>query len=121
MHPQPKLAPVASAVKPELVAKPRPKRSFAGIFVVLTIVALAAASYYFYQSRSKATQQSATAGVRTIKVSSGSASPLLRVTGSTSARIYSSINAPVMMGPDAGRGLLLKSIAKSGVMVRAGE
>ncbi len=56
-----------------------------------------------------------------MKVASGAASPLLRVTGSTSARVYASINAPVMKGPDAGRGLLLRTVAKSGSTVKAGD
>jgi multidrug efflux pump subunit AcrA (membrane-fusion protein) len=59
--------------------------------------------------------------MRTLKVGNGAAAPVLRVTGSTSARVYSPINAPVMMGPDAGRALLLKYVVKSGSMVKAGE
>lgn len=123
MSPKPKLAPAAPepAAKPQLVAPPPRKRSYTGIWVVLVVMAIAAAAF-LYQSRAKATAQTAAvAGMRTIKVAGGFAGPRLRVNGSTSARVYASVNTPVMMGPDAGRGLLLKYVAKSGSVVKPGE
>ena len=123
MSPEPKLAPVAPPPppKPTLVAPPRAKRSRSGVWIFLAILVIAAAAALLYRSQERSSQATAVSGVRTIKVSSGSASPALRVTGSTTARVYASINAPVMMGPDAGRGLLLRFIAKSGEDVKAGE
>jgi multidrug efflux pump subunit AcrA (membrane-fusion protein) len=90
--------------------------------VVLALVLIVGVAAFFYQSRAQTTAQTAaTAGMRTIKVAGGAAAPLLRVNGSTSARVYASINAPVMMGPDAGRGLLLKYVVKSGSVVKTGD
>lgn len=122
MSAQPQLAPVAPpAPKPELVVEPQPARSRKGLWIVLTILALAVVAILFYRSHLQSSQAAATATIRTIKVANGVAAPLLRVTGSTTARIYSSINAPVMMGPDSGRGLLLQTVAKSGALVKAGD
>jgi HlyD family secretion protein len=123
MSPQPKLARPAPQppAKPSLVPPPRARRSYTGIWILAAVLVLAAAAFLLYRSRSQTADAASVAGVRTIKVTIGAASPVLRVTGSTSARVYSSISAPVMMGPDAGRGLLLQSIARSGSMVKAGE
>jgi HlyD family secretion protein len=124
MSPQPKLVPVAPAPgpKPHLVAKSRPKRSFTGVWILLTIVLICGAAWLAYQRSAAGKMRSAAAAeVRTLKVSGGAAGPVLRVTGSTSARVYASIKAPVMMGPDAGRGMLMKYITKSGSVVKAGE
>jgi HlyD family secretion protein len=121
MSATPKLAPVAPSPKPILVAPSRARRSHSRLWILLAILVIAGAVIFLYQSRAQSSQAAAAQGVRTIKVTSGAASPVLRVTGSTIAKVYASINAPVMMGPDAGRGLLLQSIAKSGTMVKAGE
>jgi HlyD family secretion protein len=121
MSPQPKLAPVAPVGKPELVATPETRRSLTGLWIVLTILTLSGGAFLFYRMHVQSSRAAVTASVRTVKVSSGAAGPVLRVTGSTTARIYASINAPVMMGPDSGRGLLLQTVARSGSMVKAGE
>ncbi len=121
MSPQPKRAPVAPVEELQLVATPRPGRSLTGLSIALTMLILAGGAYVLYRSRAQSSRTAVTASVRTIKVSRGAAAPVLRVTGSTSARIYASINAPVMMGPDSGRGLLLQSLAKSGSMLKTGD
>jgi multidrug efflux pump subunit AcrA (membrane-fusion protein) len=121
MSAQPQPAPAPTVEKPQLVAALPRKRSLAGLWIALAIALLAVGAYRFYRSRAKSSQAAATVTIRTVKVTSGATAPALRVTGSTSARIYASINAPVMMGPDSGRGLLLQTLAKSGSMVKAGE
>jgi HlyD family secretion protein len=98
-----------------------PVKSFRFGLWILLVILIAGAAAILYRAHASSVRAASAVGVRTIRVASGSASPVLRVTGSTSARVYSSINAPVMMGPDAGRGLLLQSIAKSGSLVKAGE
>src|SRR5690348_3663702 len=98
MSPEPKLAPVAPAPgpKPQLVEKPRPKRSYVGVWIVLVLVLICGAGWLLYQkSANEPARNAASTGVRTMKVADGAAGPALRVTGSTSARVYSSINAPV--------------------------
>ena len=71
------------------------------------VVAGAAAVYQFVakpKARSRAVQ---TAAVRTAKVTSGPIRRILRLTGSTSAKNFASIAAPMMRGPDSGRALIL--------------
>jgi len=127
MSPEPELVPklvgpvAPPPGKPVLVAPPRAGKSRSGLWIVLVLLAVAAVGAYLYRAQSQASQSAASASVRTIKVAGGAASPLLRVTGTTSARVYASVNSPVMMGPDAGRGMVLRSIAKSGTFVKAGE
>lgn len=121
MSAEPKLAPVAPPPKPTLVPSPQVKRSRSGLLVVLAILVLASAAVFFYRSHARSAPSAAAPGIRTIKVAGGSASPVLRVTGSTSARVYASVIAPLMRGPDAGRGLLLRTVAKSGSTVKEGE
>lgn len=87
----------------------------------MAILVIAGAAYRFYQTRAQSSQAATVASVRTFKVSSGAAAPVLRVTGTTSARIFATLTAPVMMGPDSGRGLLLQTLSKSGSLVKAGE
>jgi HlyD family secretion protein len=121
MAPKPQLAPVEPAGKPELVVDPPRTRSLTPLWIVVSILILAGGAFLFYQSHLQSARAVATASIRTVKVTHGAAGPVLRVTGSTTARIYASINAPVMMGPDSGRGLLLQTVARSGSMVNAGE
>jgi multidrug efflux pump subunit AcrA (membrane-fusion protein) len=123
MLPQPKRADPLSPppAKPALVARPQPPRSYTSLWILLTVLVIGAGAVYLYRPRATSAQASAVAAIRTIKVTAGSASPILRVTGTTSARVYAPINAPVMMGPDAGRGLVLRSLAKSGAVVKAGD
>lgn len=122
MSPEPKLAPVAAPApaQPHLVP-PRPaRRSPARYWMVMLLALLTAGGVLVYKRQAPA-RSAATTGLRVLKVSSGTAAPALRVTGTTSAKSYVSINAPVMMGPDAGRGLLLQTVVPSGTMVKAGQ
>jgi HlyD family secretion protein len=114
--PEPQLSP-----KPTLVERPRPKRRLTGLWIALALVVVGATAIYFYRSHSQAARASAPSALRTVKVAGGSASPTLRLTGTTTARVYASIIAPLMRGPDAGRGLLLQTVVKSGAQVKAGE
>src|SRR5712692_3853769 len=56
-------------------------------------------------------QPAAQSTVRTAKVFVGSFDRVLRVTGTTAARIFASITAPMMRGPDSGRNLVLIKLA----------
>ncbi len=74
-----------------------------------------------FASRNTSTPNASAIGLRTVKVSAGPATQIMRVTGSTSARNFASMTAPMMRGPDSGRALVLISIAKSGSYVKKGE
>jgi multidrug efflux pump subunit AcrA (membrane-fusion protein) len=54
-------------------------------------------------------------------VTSGPVQRIVRLTGSTSAKNFASVAAPMMRGPDAGRALILIHVANSGAMVKKGE
>lgn len=123
MSPEPKLAPAASPASPQprLVTLTPRKRSKSVIWIGLILIAVVAGGAWLYRTQAHKSSTSATAAVRTLRVAEGAAGPLLRVNGTTSARVFAAVNAPKMMGPDAGRGMLLQSIAKSGSMVKSGE
>lgn len=59
--------------------------------------------------------------LRTVKATTGTIQRTVRVTGTTSARKFASIAAPMMRGPDAGRALVLFELVKSGSWVKKGD
>ncbi|MGH9659423.1 MAG: efflux RND transporter periplasmic adaptor subunit [Bryobacteraceae bacterium] len=61
------------------------------------------------------------AGVRLAKVTKGPIQRTVRVTGTTAARNYSSVAAPMLRGPDMGRSLVLMELARSGSLVKKGQ
>ena len=102
---------------------PKPRKSVqARVWVFLALAA--AGSWVAYElahrneSRSPAAQTSA---IRTAKVTSGSIQRVLRLTGSTNAKNFRSVAAPMLAGPDAGRSLVLIYVASSGGKVKKGD
>lgn len=69
----------------------------------------------------EAAPENSSSRFRTAKAQNGTIERMLRVTGTTSARDYASIAAPRLLGPDAGRALVLIELAKSGSWVKRGE
>ncbi|MBI1786948.1 MAG: HlyD family efflux transporter periplasmic adaptor subunit [Acidobacteria bacterium] len=88
-------------------------------FLASAILAGTLAAVGLSQSGEKKAAQSSV--VKTAKATSGPIERTLRVTGSTQARDYVSVAAPMMRGPDAGRALILIFLVKSGAMVKKGE
>lgn len=88
------------------------------VFAILAVVAVGA--YWLLKPRQEQ-KAAVSATVRTAQVTSGPLERVLRVAGSTSARNFANITAPMMRGPDAGRALILIYLAKSGGMVKKGE
>ena len=74
-----------------------------------------------YELRAKPTQPAAQASLKTVKVGTGSLERALRISGSTAARNFSSILAPLMRGPDSGRNLVLIKLAPPGSIIRKGD
>jgi multidrug efflux pump subunit AcrA (membrane-fusion protein) len=87
----------------------------------IVAAALLVATLTYLVVRRGTAQSSAQAAVRTAKVSVGSLERVLRVTGTTAARNFASIMAPMMRGPDSGRNLVLIKLAASGSIVKPGE
>ncbi len=59
--------------------------------------------------------------VRTAKVWVGPLERVLRITGTTAARSFASVTAPMMRGPDSGRDLVLIKLATAGANVKKGD
>ena len=111
--------PVAEPVAP---APPEPAQppSRRWLLWVVLIAAIAAGAWLL---RSRPEQQKAATQtvVRTAKVAPTHFERTIRVAGTTSARNFANIVAPMMRGPDAGRALVLIALAKSGSIVKKGE
>jgi HlyD family secretion protein len=86
------------------------------------IVALAAAGAAAWLLRSRQQQNAAPrAAVRAWQATAAAFERTVRVAGTTSARNFANIAAPMMRSPDAGRNMTLISLANSGAMVKQGE
>src|SRR5579859_6626831 len=110
--------PVITAVPP----LPPQKRSALRIWVMLALAIGSAWAVYQFIAKPKAQSRAVqTAAVRTAKVTTGPIQRIIRLTGSTSAKNFASIAAPMMRGPDSGRALILIQVADSGAMVKKGE
>ena len=88
------------------------------LLVVLTL-AVAVAAYFVF--RGKPQESAAQAAIRTAKVAMGPIETVLRVSGTTAARDFASITAPMMRGPDSGRNLILIQLAAAGTFVKKGD
>src|SRR5512144_2252526 len=112
----------APAPPPERVAPPpRPARfRYKGLLLVLLIAAVAVGAWLLRPGKQQQTASQAPA-IRTFKVAPVSFERTIRVAGSTSARNFANIVAPMMRGPDAGRSLVLIFLAKSGALIKKGD
>lgn len=81
----------------------------------------AIAAFLLWQKSTQTQRQASTAIVPTAPAAMGTMQKIMRISGSTAARNFASIVAPMMRGPDAGRALVLIKLAKSGSLVKKGE
>jgi HlyD family secretion protein len=120
LNPAPLLTPepVITAVPPS----PPKKRSSFRVWLLLALVVVGAGAVYQFIAKPKAQSRAVqSVGIRTARVTSGPIQRILRLTGSTSAKNFASIAAPMMRGPDSGRALILIQVADSGAMVKKGD
>ena len=111
------------APAPERLAPPPPRPAgfrYKGLLLVLLIAAVAAGAWLLRPHKNQQTATQA-AAMRTYKVVPATFERTIRVAGSTSARNFANIVAPMMRGPDAGRALVLISLAKSGALIKKGD
>jgi HlyD family secretion protein len=110
--------PLITAVPPSPPKKPSSLRTW----VLLALIVGGAGAVYQFIAKPKAQSRAVQSiGIRTAKVTSGPVQRIVRLTGSTSAKNFASVAAPMMRGPDAGRALILIHVANSGAMVKKGE
>src|SRR4051794_32981519 len=107
------------APAPQRIAPTPPRPAgfrYKGLLLVLVIAVVAAGAWFLRPRKEQpAAGQSIT---RTFKVAPIAFERTIRVAGSTSARNFANIVAPMMRGPDAGRALILIGLAKSGALIK---
>ncbi|MBM3783256.1 MAG: HlyD family efflux transporter periplasmic adaptor subunit [Acidobacteria bacterium] len=110
------LAPV-SAPPPE-----KKKSPWTGLVIVALVLGGGWAAYEFGYKKSVAQKaaESVVASVPVIRVTSGGLQVRTRVSGTTAAREYANVTAPMIRGPEGNRPMVLLSLAPSGTMVKKG-
>src|SRR5262245_43422795 len=111
------------APAPQRVASPPPGPAgfrYKGMLLVLILAVLAAGAWLLRPKKEQPNTAGQTA-LRTFRVAPASFERTIRAAGTTSARNFANIVAPMMRGPDAGRALVLISLARSGSVVKKGE
>lgn len=114
----------AASPAPERIAPPHPPEPAGSHarrwLLILLVVLLVAAGAWLLRPR-KEQKSAPQAAIKTFKVAPVAFERTVRVAGTTSARNFANIVAPMMRGPDAGRNLTLISLATTGVHVKKGE
>ena len=87
----------------------------------IALAAIVAAGGGAYALTRGGGQPATTVTVRTAKVWVGPMERVLRITGTTAARSFASVTAPMMRGPDSGRDLVLIKLATAGASVKKGD
>ena len=123
MSPKPNLSPMPPPEPaPSPAAAPARRSSSQRAWIVLALLVVGAGAAYKLLTKSEAGRAAAqTAELRTARASGGSIRRVLRLTGSTIAKNFRSVAAPMVQGPDAGRGLVLTYVATSGSVVKKGD
>ena len=112
--PQP--APLQPVPGPEEPKKGGPWKGLS-ILAVLGVL-----GYLGYQWLAKPTTDTTVfAAVKTATVAAGSLERVIRVAGSTSAREFANVTAPILRGPEARNSLYLTKLVKPGSIVRKGD
>src|SRR5262245_26246416 len=113
-------APARAPEPPPSIPEPHTPPSRLTLWVIVALVLAAGSTAWLLRSRAKSNTP-AGAGLRTGKAIRGPLARTLRVTGSISARTYSTVAAPMMTGVESDRGLVLLSLPPNGSMVREGQ
>ncbi|HWC00550.1 MAG TPA: HlyD family efflux transporter periplasmic adaptor subunit, partial [Bryobacteraceae bacterium] len=110
-------------VTPQPVIVPPPEKPFPWLRVLGAVLAVAAVGITIYLLRQDTVQKPSAAlpVVRTAKVVRGALRRTVRITGTTTAKNFANISAPMMRGPDSGRALVLIELAKAGSLVKKGD
>ncbi len=113
--PSPLQAPQRPSVAPEPVKAPKSSRRW-WIGIVLILGAVVA----FLLFRPARTQAPVVQAIPTARIAVGTLISTIRVSGITAARNYANITAPMLRGPESGRGMVLQKLAPNGTFVKKG-
>jgi hypothetical protein len=106
-------------LKPNLPDSERRAPVWLKLVVLILVLAIGAgAAYLLYRPSSKAP---ASVAVPTAKATAGPLVTTLRMSGTTSARNFVNITAPLLRGPESRGSLILLYLVNSGATVRKGE
>jgi HlyD family secretion protein len=102
---------------------PRRSRSWKGWLVAAIVAGGAWAGYEFGYKRSLAEKnaQTSIASVPVVKATQGTLEVRARIGGSSAAREYANVTAPMIRGPEGNRPMVLLKLAPSGSMVKKGD
>jgi HlyD family secretion protein len=114
--PQPVEAPERAL--PPIPEAPPPSR-WKWWLALAAVLVMAGAAYLAL--RGKPETQAAQVTLRTAKVFTGPFERVMRLAGTTTARNFANITAPMMRGPDSGRNLVLVKLAPAGSIVKKGD
>lgn len=107
-------------VVPAPPVRPKSRRWIVLLLCLIAIVAGGAVSWRWLAKPAR-TVPAAVASARTAKAFVGPLDITLRLAGTTSARTFANITAPMLRGPSFGGGLVLLELAKAGSFVRKGD
>src|SRR5262249_22471254 len=102
------------------VPRSAPRRRVWPLLIVAAAVVLLSAGVWTFRS-GRSAAETASPGDRTARVIRGALERTIRLTGTITTKKFASIAAPMMLGPDAGRDLLLVHIASAGSMVKRNQ
>lgn len=121
LNPAPQPPAPHEAPKPQKVAAPPPPRRTL-LWVGLAAVAAAGIGLWQWNARREEAKQTvAVTPIRTATVHQGVLKNTLRIGGQTSAREFTNITAPRLVGPEGNRPLVVEKLVRSGTMVKKGE
>jgi multidrug efflux pump subunit AcrA (membrane-fusion protein) len=112
----PWISPEGPSSHPAQPVKPPESPTRWPIYVLLAVAVLAAAWVFRPQP-----QKTVAPSVTTVRAARGVIQNTRRLAGSITARRFVNIGAPVLQGPDTGRGLTLIFLAASGSRVKEGQ
>jgi|GEM_PF-440278 len=111
-------APTVSAPEPQ---EPRSRKWIVWLVLILVGGLVVWQAAVKPRMEAQAERASAVSAIKAAKVFAGTLARTVRVSGPTSSQEYTSITAPIMRGPEAGRELTLLYLVDSGKIVKKGE
>ncbi len=91
------------------------------VVLVSALGALSIGAAYLLSGKTGSPKPAVLNGAHLAKATVGSIERVVRLTGQTSARNFTTMNAPMLRGPESGKALVLMKLVKPGAFVKKGE